>query len=115
MSNDILKDHELVDIQHEGDNVIFTHVQDIDPTIAEIKQRARVQNEGGFSHDRNMRYIGSIPAGVIENNPALRFAFRSGDPEIMEKAIRIFFQSQEGQQFTVNKLDTGRSGKVIIK
>lgn len=101
----------LIKSKFEGDKVIFDHVQDIQPVFDELKDRALNQNEGGFSNDRSQRFLGSIPASVIENEPELKEALRRGDTSVLTD----FFQSERGKIFCVNKPDTGRSGKVIIK
>lgn len=101
----------MVGREFVGDKVIFNHVQDIDPVFAEIKQREAGQNEGGFSDGRTQRYLGTIPASVIENEPELKEALRIGDTSV----LLDYFKSERGKCFCVNKPDTGRTGKIIIK
>jgi hypothetical protein len=101
----------LVDRRFDGDKVVFDHVQDIDPIFADMKARQAVQNEGGFSAGRTQRYLGTIPASVIEDEPKLKEALKHGDT----KVLLDFFNSEKGRSFCVNKPDTGRSGKIIIK
>jgi hypothetical protein len=79
--------------------------------IEDLKVKSYTQNEGGFSNKRDQQYIGSIPASVIENEPELKEALRHGDASV----LLDFFKTQRGSCFCVNKPDTGRSGKIIIK
>ena len=77
----------------------------------ELKHMAANQNEGGFSDGRGQRYLGTIPASVIENEPELKEALKHGDTSV----LLDYFKSERGKIFCVNKPDTGRSGKLIIK
>lgn len=101
----------LVSSELVGDQVVFTHAQDIDPVFAELKAREATQNEGGFSDGRSQRFLGTIPGSVIENEPELKEALKHGDTSV----LLDFFKSERGKCFCVNKPDTGRSGKIIIK
>lgn len=101
----------LIKSRREGDKVIFDHVQDIEPVFNELKDRVINQNEGGFSNDRSQRFLGTIPASVIENEPELKEALRRGDTSV----LTAFFNSERGKIFCVNKPDSGRSGQIIIK
>ena len=101
----------LVSREFEGDKVIFNHVQDIDPVLEELKYQKEHQNEGGFSEGRTQRKLGTIPGAVIENDPELKEALKYGNT----KVLLDFFNSEKGSCFCVNKPDTGRSGKIIIK
>jgi hypothetical protein len=101
----------LVGIDYVGDKIIMNHVQDIDPVIEELRVREQVQNEGGFSNDRTQRYLGTIPASVIEDEPALKEALRHGDTSV----LLDFMKSEKGSVFCINKPDSGRSGQIIIK
>ena len=105
------EDAGLVGSTLEGDKVVFDHVQDIDPVFDELKHMAVNQNEGGFSDGRTQRYLGTLPASVIENEPELKEALKHGDTSV----LLDYFKSERGKCFCVNKPDTGRSGKLIIK
>lgn len=101
----------LVGREFVGDKVVFDHVQDIDPIIEELKFQKEHQHLDGFSAGRTQRKLGTIPGSVIENDPELKEALRHGDTSV----LLDFFNSEKGRCFCVNKPDTGRSGKIIIK
>lgn len=102
---DIEFDRGVVDVEDDGEFIKVTNVQDLDPLLKDLALRKQEQNEGGFSKDRTMRYIGSIPASAIAINPELG----------KNAEAALDFLNNEGSQFRVNKVNTGRSGKVIIK
>jgi hypothetical protein len=101
----IVKDYGLADISFDKNKFIFTHAQDVDPTLAEIKA---LQDAGtdGFSADRTLRHIGRIPMIAYLKHPEW-----SHEPELLLR----WLQSDEGKQYQVHKINTGRSGKVIVK
>lgn len=102
---DVEFDRGVVDVREEGDLIVVDNVQDLTPLLKDLALRKKEQNEGGFSKDRTMRYIGTIPDSAVAINPEL-----ARNPE-----AALDFLNNEGSQFRVNKVDTGRSGKVIIK
>lgn len=99
-------DNFVADAKFQGDNLDITYVQKNDPILKDLALRKKEQNDNGFSHDRSMRFIGTIPAAEIAKIPEL-----GEDTDLMLK----WFESPVGRQFCVNKPNTGRSGKVIIK
>ena len=101
----IIKDTGLFDVEYEGDQFKYTHGQYVAPVMEEIKL-TRENSSDGFSDDRTMRMIGKIP--VIE---FLKHPEWMHDGNLILK----WLQSDEGRNCVVHKIDTGRSGKVIIK
>ena len=101
----------IIKSKYVGDKIVFDHAEDIDPLMEQLKLREYTQNEGGFSHDRTQRYIGTLAGSVIENDPELKEALRHGDAS----KLLDFFETERGSCFCVNKPNTGRSGKIIIK
>jgi hypothetical protein len=108
----IIKEYGLVNVEIDGNTGIYTHAQDIDPTLEEIAKRKLIQNDSGFSKDRTQRYIGTIPVIEFERHPMLKEAMQHG---CLDKALTIYLQTEEGSRYVVNKLNTGRSGQVQIK
>jgi len=96
----------LVGVESEGDELVFTHAYDTDPIMKELKWRKENQRDNGWSEKRTMRYLGTIPAEVTVIEPHLQED---------AKAAAAWFDTPVGQQFRVNKADTGRSGKIIVK
>lgn len=96
----------LLDIQYEGDKIKYTHVQQLDNAQEELAMMEAASSPDGFSKDRTLRYIGTIPAIIWLQHP-----------EFMHdtKALNKWLQSEEGRKWCVNLPDTGRSGKIIIK
>lgn len=108
------KDYGLVNFKHSGDDTVYTHAQNLDGVLQEVSDR-RKETHGGWSDNRSMRYVGSIPFIELERNPDLKAAVVSGDTKVIEQAVKVFFATQEGSRYLVNKLDTGKSGQVIVK
>jgi hypothetical protein len=98
-------DRGTIDASFEGDNLVVKHVQDLDMMLRDLKLRKQNQNEGGFSKGRTMRYIGTIPESASAINPEL----------MKNSEAALEFLQNEGSEFCVNKVDTGRSGQIIIK
>ena len=91
----------------EGDYLVVDHIQDVDPILKDLQLRRVEQNDNGFSHDRSMRFLGTVPMSVFVMHP-----------EFLKdtKALVEWLENDPvGQQFCVNKRDTGRSGKAIVK
>lgn len=106
----IIKDENAPDMgvigaRFEEEKLVVDHIQDLEPILRDLQLRKKYQNEGGFSKDRTMRYIGTIPSSATAINPELA--------KNAEAALE--FLENEGSQFRVNKTDTGRSGHIIIK
>lgn len=98
-------DRGIINAKLDGDLLRVTHVQDLDMIKRDLKLRQQNQNDNGFSKDRSMRFIGTIPDSAVAINPEL-----AKDPQ-----AALDFLMNEGSEFCLNKVDTGRSGKIIIK
>lgn len=106
----IIKDEDAPDrgvtnARFEDGMLIVDYVQDIDLMLKDLQLRRQTQNEGGWSGDRTMRYIGTIPESAIAIRPELATH--------ADEALK--FLENEGSEFRVNKVDTGRKGQVITK
>ena len=53
-----------------GDHTVISHVEDLEP-IFEHTAQMRKLNNNGFSKERNMRYLGTIPLMTLLRNPEL--------------------------------------------
>lgn len=100
-------DRGILNARFEGDNLVVDHVQDVDPILADLKLRSQEQNNGGFSHDRTHRFIGSVPMSVFGMHPEFLHDTNA--------LLDWLTNDPVGQQFCLNKPNTGRSGKVIVK
>lgn len=100
-------DRGVIDATFEGDNLKVTHVQDVDPILKDLQLRKLEQNEGGFSDDRSMRFLGTVPMSVFALHPEFLH-----DTKALVKWMET---DPVGQNFCVNRSNTGRSGKTIIK
>jgi hypothetical protein len=65
------------------------HIQDVDVTAEQCKLD-RKDNESGFSHNRTMRKVGSIPL-VFAMQPKYKDLL-DGDQKAMAKASKRFFE-----------------------
>ena len=110
----IFTDHGLVRTEDDGDYLRFTHAQHLGAAKEYVKNMAANQQSGGWSKDRTMQYIGSIPAAAIEANLELRAALNSGDQVAIKNAVKLYF-ANEGQEFIVNKIDSGKDPRIIVK
>lgn len=68
-------------VHRRGERVIITHVEDIEPIIAETQLRAKDAGDG-FSKGRTMRYLGSVPLSILLARPEL------ADPNELKKYLR---------------------------
>jgi hypothetical protein len=107
IKDDTAFDRGIQDVRFEDDQLIVDHVQDLDPIYADLKLRKENQHEGGFSKNRNQRFIGTVPMSVFALHPE----FLTDTKALMNWLAN----DPVGQTFCVNKPNTGRSGKVIIK
>lgn len=57
-------------VHEEGDSLLITHVEDIEPVMAEVNEARKLDNNG-FSEKRTMRYLGSVPLSTILARPEL--------------------------------------------
>lgn len=107
----IIKDKtQLHSVEEQGDNLIFTHVQDVAPTM-QAAQMMREFSDNGFTDDRSMRLVAKIPEA--EFHDLMR---RNPDVAKDGKELLRWVKSSEAAPYrTVRQVDTGRSGKIIIK
>jgi hypothetical protein len=100
-------DKGTVDARFEGDDLVVTNAQDLDPILEDLQLRRLEQNEGGFSKERTMRFMGTVPTSVFALHPEFLH-----DTD----ALVTWLETDPlGRRFCVNKKDTGRSGQVIMK
>jgi hypothetical protein len=83
----------------------FVQGQDLIPWKEEIELQKANQTDG-FSEERTMRKIASIPEIEFLKHPEW---MHDGD------LILKWLKSDEGRNCVVNKIDTGRTGHIIIK
>ena len=107
----IIKDKAyLHSVQEDGDYLKFTHVQDIAPSLQRA-QEIKDFSDNGWTKDRTMRQIGVIPEAEF-------MQIARENPDIMRDGRELYkyLMSDKGAKFrTVRAIDTGRSGKVIVK
>lgn len=107
----IIKDKTFLhSIEEDGDKLKFNHMQDVDPVMEEV-QAIKMFSDNGWTKERNFRQIGHIPEGH-------EWWLRKHKPEIFKdmKALKRWLMSEEGRPWrTVTAMDTGRSGKAIVK
>ena len=88
----------LLGVEARGDKYIFNHVQRLDPIIRECAVK-RKDPSRGYSSDRSLRQIASIPESVYLAHP--EFVFPSG--QLNRDAVYKWLDSPEGELFkTVN-------------
>ena len=105
----IIKDT-LRNIEIDGDNMIFNHVFDSGHEM-KMAQQFRKNAEGNWSNDREHRHVAHMSMGAWH-------ILSKTKPEVVKdsKLLLKYFDTEEGRLFAVNnKIDTGRSGQVIIK
>jgi hypothetical protein len=95
----------------DGDDMIFNHVKDASQEMQNAHD-FRGNHEGNWSDDREMRLIGSI-------DPMAYHKLCKEKPEIAKDANLLkqwLYGTEEGGVWKTNKsLDTGHSGRIIIK
>jgi len=96
----------LLSVESEKDQFKFTHIQRLDDAEEELRMMEAHGSTDGFSKDRTMRYLGTIPAIIWLEHPEWQHD---------DKALMRWLQSDEGRKWCVHLPDTGRSGKVIVK
>jgi hypothetical protein len=101
----IIKDYGLVSATETEEKFIFNHAQDIDVARAEIK---RLQECGGdgYNQSRTQRHVGRIPAIEFLRHPEW-----THEPSLILK----WLQSDEGKQYQIHKIRSGRSAQCIVK
>ena len=88
------EDHDLIDIELDKDKMRMKHVQDVGGIIQQA-ELLRNYSDNGFTSDRNMRHIATIPAGEFVNHPEWAYD---------EKALIKWLKSEEGRPYrTVTK------------
>jgi hypothetical protein len=107
----IIKDKTFLhSVEEKGDKLIFHHVQDVAPSM-KAAYEIREHSDNGWTKDRHMRQIGlcsesAFHQAMVEN------------PEIMKDGRELykFMMSEKGRPYrTVSAIDTGRSGRIVIK
>jgi hypothetical protein len=101
----IIKDKAHIKTDFVGDKAIYTQAQDLTPWKEEIIAHKMGQTDG-YSKDRTMRHIAKIPEIEFLKHPEW---MHDGN------LILDWLKSEEGRNCITNKIDTGRSGKIIIK
>jgi hypothetical protein len=81
-------------VHHQGDKVLITHVDDLEPVFAQNQQRA-LDPGNGFSRGRTMRFLGSVPLSTLLARPEL------ADPNELKKYLRAHprLRAVNGQSF----------------
>jgi hypothetical protein len=65
----IFSDEETL-VHEDGDSLLITNVEDIEPVMAEVNEARKLDNNG-FSKGRTMRYLGSVPLSTLIKRPEL--------------------------------------------
>jgi len=106
----IIKDT-LQNVMLDGDDMVFNHIKDSSLEMAQA-HKFRQNNDGNWSDNRDMRLIGSIDELAYQK-------LSKEKPEIARDANLLkkwLYETEEGQVWKTNTaLDTGKSGKVIVK
>lgn len=90
-------------LEEQGGKIVLTHTENIEPVL-EANYASRKDLNNGWSKNRNMRRIASIPFTVwlqwTKQYPELIM----GDKELKEKTLRKILKEEEMKQFwTVEK------------
>jgi hypothetical protein len=94
------------DSQYQGDYLLATHVQDIEPVVR-MANRMREGTNNGWTQAKCFQMIGEIPDVVFFNHPE----FYNDD-----KALRRWLNSDEGQPFRVGRMKhRNETAGVIVK
>ncbi len=88
----------LVSIENVGDKQIFTHAQDIMPTVASC-HALRKRADKGMSQDRTMQHIARIPELVFFAHPEL--VEPSG--RLNKKEFYKFLKTPEGELYRTSE------------
>lgn len=91
--------------EEAGDNIIFTHVQDIAP-VMDIAEDLRLHTDNGWTDTRNMQCLADIPDIVFFNHPE----FYNDD-----NALRKWLESDEGRPFRVATPKNKITSRVRVK
>lgn len=106
----IIKDT-LMNSVFDGDDMVFNHVKDSRQELSNANE-FRQNHLGNWSDNRDMRLIGSIDALAYHK-------LAKEKPEIVKDARLLkkwLYETDEGALWKTNSaLDTGHTGKVIIK
>lgn len=96
-------DFGLRGFEHKDNKTIYHHLQDVDPVLEQVHKEKMGNDSNGFTDQKTMRKIGSIPFIEFLRNPILAEAVASGDPEMMGKAMELYLKSEGKQYATVTK------------
>ncbi len=88
----------LVSVEDVGDKKIFTHAQDIMPTVASC-HALRKRADKGMSQDRTMQHIARIPELVFFAHPEL--VEPSG--RLNKKEFYKFLKTPEGELYRTSE------------
>lgn len=83
----------LQTIDYRKEQVVFTHAQRIDPVLAEC-QESRESGSEGWSANRTMQRIASIPAAVFVQHPEFVH-----EPSLITK----WLQTDEGRPYRTTR------------
>ncbi len=89
------------------DGVSITHYQDDIPAISQ-NEAEKLMTSNGFSGKRLMRKVASIPTLAVI--AAEREGYNMSDPNDVRRYL-----AKHPEYMTVKRLDTGRSGRIIVK
>ncbi len=88
----------LVSVENKGDKTIFTHAQDVMPTIRSCYELRKNANKG-MSEDRTMQHIARIPELVFFAHPEL--VEPSG--RLNKKEFYKFLKTPEGELYRTSE------------
>lgn len=83
----------LHDISPDGDNLIFTHVQNVGP-IQERVGFLRANSDRGFTEGRTLQHVGIIPDSIYFAHPEF---YGEDGPDNMIKWLK----SDEGRMYRI--------------
>lgn len=93
----------LTGIDYKDDKFIYTHCQDVDGVRREVYNERNGNDSNGYTDGRTMRKVGSIPFIEFLTNPVLNEAMKSGDQELLSKAVDMYLRTEGKQYCTVTK------------
>jgi len=88
----------LVSVDYKGDSQIFTHVQNVTPTMASCSELRKRDNRG-MSSDKTMQHIARIPELVFFAHPEL--VEPSG--RLNKKEFYKFLKTPEGSLYRTSE------------
>jgi len=105
----IIKDT-LQSVHYDGDDMVFNHIFDSGHEM-KMAQKFRKNAEGNWSKNREHRHVAHMSIGAWHILSKTR-------PDVVRdsRLLLKYFDTEEGQLFaTNNRIDTGRSGQVVVK